>query len=73
MALRQGIEGVVYLELYIDKFGNIKKMVVLKDPGYGFSEAAVKALQGVKFLPAIYDGNPVATKIRYPFRFILQK
>ena len=46
MALKQGIEAVVYLELFIDSGGTIRKIKVLKDPGHGFAQAAVNALQG---------------------------
>ncbi|HOV14543.1 MAG TPA: energy transducer TonB, partial [Spirochaetota bacterium] len=73
LANKQGIEGIVYLELYIDQFGNIKKIEVLKDPGYGFAEAALKALEGIKVKPAMSNGVPVAVKFRYPIRFTLKK
>lgn len=53
IALRQGLEGVVYLELYIDQAGNIRKVNVLKDPGYGFADAAVAAITGVTCKPAM--------------------
>ena len=56
MALKQGIEAVVYLELFIDSTGLIKKIKVLKDPGHGFAEAAVKALEGLKCIPASANG-----------------
>ena len=38
MALRQGLEGVVYLELFIDHEGTIRKIEVLKDPGFGLQK-----------------------------------
>lgn len=69
IALRQGIEGVVYLELFIDKEGLIRKIRVLKDPGYGFADAAVAALTGVRCKPAYANGVPVAVRFRYPVRF----
>lgn len=72
MALKQGIQGVVYLELYIDEKGNIRKTVVLKDPGYGFAEAAVEALQGVRCKPALANGKTVAVRFRYPVRFTVK-
>lgn len=72
MALKQGIQGVVYLELFIDEKGTIRKTVVLKDPGYGFAEAAVEALQGIKCKPALANGTPVAVRFRYPVRFSLK-
>ena len=33
MARRQGIEGIVYLLLYIDQYGKIRNIEILQDPG----------------------------------------
>ncbi len=71
MALKQGIEAVVYLELYIDSAGLIKKIKVLKDPGHGFAQAAVKALEGLSCIPANANGKNCAVKYRYPVKFTL--
>ena len=71
MAMKQGIEGVVYLELFIDENGNIRQVNVLKDPGYGFAEAAVQALDGIVCKPALMNDKPVAVRFRYPVRFVL--
>ncbi|GAB4225110.1 MAG: hypothetical protein Kow009_16530 [Spirochaetales bacterium] len=71
-ANRQRIEGVVYLELYIDRRGMIRKIEVLKDPGYGFAEAAVRAFEGIRCRPAEANGVPVAVRYRYPIRFKLR-
>ena len=72
LALRQGIEAVVYLELFIDQNGKIRKIDVLKDPGYGFSEAAIAALEGMQCEPARANNEPVAVRFRYPVRFSLK-
>ena len=71
MALKQGIEAVVYLELFIDSNGSIKKIKVLKDPGHGFAEAAVAALKGVSCIPANVNGQNCAVRYRYPVKFTL--
>ena len=71
MAMKQGIEGVVYLELFIDENGNIRRINVLKDPGYGFAEAAIAALDGITCKPALVNDKPVAVRFRYPVRFVL--
>lgn len=73
MALRQGIEGIVYLELFIDTAGMVRKIQVLKDPGHGFAEAAVAALTGLRCKPAYANGKPVAVRFRYPVRFKIQQ
>lgn len=71
MALRQGIEAVVYLELFIDSKGAIKNIKVLKDPGHGFAEAAMGALKGIICVPANANGKNVAVRYRYPIKFTL--
>ena len=71
MALRQGIEAVVYLELFIDSNGAIKNIKVLKDPGHGFAEAAMAALKGIICVPANANGKNVAVRYRYPIKFTL--
>lgn len=71
MAQKQGIQGVVYLELFIDEQGKIRRVQVLKDPGNGFAEAAVKALNGIKCKPALANGKAVAVRFRYPVRFTI--
>jgi len=71
MAMKQGIEGVVYLELFIDESGLIRKISVLKDPGYGFAEAAIAAIVGLRCKPASANGTPVAVRFRYPIRFAI--
>ena len=47
-------------------------MSVLKDPGFGFAEAAIKALAGLVCEPAQVEGRPVAVRYRYPVRFALK-
>jgi periplasmic protein TonB len=72
LAARQGLEATVYLELYIDKGGRIARATVLKDPGFGFEDAAVRALVGLICAPAKINGEPVAVRFRYPVRFTLR-
>jgi TonB family protein len=71
LAARQGIEAVVYLELYIDEQGLVRRVNVLKDPGYGFAEAAVRAISGVTCTPAKAGGHTVAVRYRFAVRFSL--
>lgn len=73
LALKQGLEGVVVLQLFIDQTGKIRKVDILKDPGYGFGEAAKNAVANIKCIPAKTNGVPVAVMYRYPIRFTLTK
>lgn len=71
MALKQGIEAIVYLELFIDSKGQIRSIKVLKDPGHGFAESAVAALNGITCIPANANGKACAVRYRYPVKFTL--
>ena len=75
IALRSGLEGIVYLELFVDRLGEIRRITVLREnpQGRGFAEAAVKAFQGISALsPALANGVAVAVRYRYPVRFTIR-
>jgi protein TonB len=71
MALRSGIEGRVFIELFVDKSGVVQRVAILReDPeGWGFGEAAVKVFSGRKGTPALLNGEPVSAHFRYPVTF----
>jgi len=75
IALRSGIEGTAYLELLIDRNGNIRDIIILREnpPGRGFGEAAVNALKGLKAKPAEANGEPVASRLRYNYTFKIKQ
>jgi len=69
-AYRRGIEGVVMLEYVINADGRVKNAkVVVSVPG--LDQAALKAMQKWRFVPAQKDGKPVATKANSPFSFCI--
>ena len=73
IAQRSNIEGAVFLELFIDRFGNIRDVRILREtpPDRGFGEAAVNAFRGIRAKPAEADGEPVAVRYRYNINFKL--
>ena len=73
IAQRSNIEGVVYLELFIDPQGNVRDVRILREnpPGRGFGEAAVSAFKGIRGKPAEANGLPVAVRYRYNITFKL--
>jgi protein TonB len=75
IALRSGIEGTVYLELLIDRNGNIRDVIILREnpPNRGFGEAAINALKGLKAKPAEANGAPVASRLRYNYTFKIKQ
>jgi protein TonB len=73
IAQRAGLEGTVYLELFVDNQGLVRNISILKeDPAdRGFGEAAVRIFQGMRGEPAKVNGRNVALRYRYPVRFSL--
>ena len=71
IALRSGIEGRVILELFIDRHGQIQRVVIMQErpEGRGFGEAAVKASTGKRTVPAVFNGEPVSARVRLPIVF----
>ena len=74
IAQRSNIEGTVFLELFIDRQGNVRDARILREnpPDRGFGEAAVNAFKGIKGKPAQANGVPVAVRYRYNLRFELK-
>ena len=73
IAQRSNIEGVVYLELFIDRSGNVRDVRILREtpPDRGFGEAAVNAFRGIRGKPAEANGMAVAVRYRYNINFRL--
>jgi len=74
IAQRSEVEGTVYLEVFVDRYGTVRNVAVLKEdpPGRGFGEAAARAFMGLKGSPALANGTEVAVRYRYPVRFSLK-
>ncbi len=72
IARKMGKEGKVLLRLTIDARGTLLNVEVLEDPGYGFAEAAIRAVKKSTFIPARSAGNPVFAKALLPIKFVLE-
>jgi protein TonB len=74
IALRSGIEGRVFLELFVDRTGMVQKVTILREnpEGRGFGEAAVRAFAGRKGTPAYANGEAVSCRYRYPVVFTIK-
>ncbi len=75
LAKRAGLEGVVWVQVLVDKTGKVRDVKVAKASGAnaGFEQAAVDAAWKCKFSPAIQNGRPIAVWATFPFRFTLKK
>jgi len=68
------IQGAVLMDILIDHLGNVREVKLVDGPGHGLNEAAVEAVKNFKFKPALsQEGRSVAVRIRYAYRFILER
>jgi len=72
IARRAGIEGTVLILAEIDELGNVVNTNVREGIGGGCDEAAIDAINKVKFNPAIRDSVPIKYKITIPVKFKLE-
>jgi len=68
-AVRQGVEGRVFVQFVVDESGNVADPVILRDIGAGCGDAAVEAIKKVKFTPGKQNGSPVKVKFSLPVSF----
>lgn len=71
-AKRAGIQGLVFVEAYVDENGDVQKTELRKGIGAGCDEEAVKAVTATKFTPGRQRGKPVKVRITVPIRFVLR-
>jgi len=71
IALRAGLEGNVYLKVWVDKEGKVRKAVVLKSDAEIFNDNAKEAAMQWVFTPAVMQKGPVDVWVSIPFRFRL--
>lgn len=71
LARKANVEGIVYLDLLVDKEGRVRDIQILKASGsnVGFEEAALEAIKQWTFSPAIQNGKPVAVWMSLPIKF----
>jgi protein TonB len=72
-AKQKGIQGAVVMDILIDHQGNVREAKLIDGPGAGLNEAALEAVRNFKFSPAMMQDKPVAVRIRYAYRFVLER
>ncbi|HET9451642.1 MAG TPA: TonB family protein [Aggregicoccus sp.] len=65
----EGAGGTVQLELLVDPSGQVAEAHVLQPLHPLLDDAALKAAQGLRFLPATVDGQPAAVRLHFAYRF----
>jgi protein TonB len=70
-ARSRGIEGTVVLSVLVDETGQVRMVKLISGPGGGLDQAAAKAVERIRFRPALRKGQPVAAQITYRYTFLL--
>ena len=63
--MRAGLEGKVWVKIWVDKEGRPKQVVILKSDAEIFNEPAVEAAKQWVFTPAYMNNGPVAVWVSY--------
>lgn len=73
IARKAGIEGRVIIQVLVSEKGKVIKTRIIKSLGHsGCDEAAVKAIRGVKWKPALQRDKPVKVWVAIPVIFRLK-
>lgn len=68
---KAGIQGMVYVEAYIDEAGNVVRTGITKGVHPALDKAASDAIAKTKFKPAMQRGKPIKARLSVPIRFRL--
>jgi len=72
-ARKRGIQGAVVMNLLIDDSGKVREVSLVEGPHPELNAAAMAAARGFQFSPALIQKKPVAVRIRYVYRFVLER
>ena len=67
-----GTEARVLVEVFINQYGGVDDVKVVKSGGRLFDESVLKAAMTSSFDPAYLDGQPVAVRVQIPYLFKLE-
>jgi protein TonB len=72
LATRAGVEGTVWVKIWVDKEGKPKRAVAVKSDAEILNQPATEAAMQWLFTPALMKTGPVPVWVSIPFRFKLQ-
>ena len=61
------------MDILIDATGHVRDAKLLQGPDESLNQAALAAVRGFVFKPAMVQDKPVAVRIRYAYRFVLER
>jgi protein TonB len=72
VAKSAGLEGKVYLLIFVNENGGVDNVKVIKGIGGGCEEEAVKAVKSIRYTPGKNKGVPVKVKLSLAITFKLK-
>ena len=72
-AKRKGAQGSVVMDILIDASGKVREANLVQGPEDSLNAAALEAVRGFAFKPARIQDKAVAVRIRYAYRFVLER
>ena len=69
LALRAGLEGNVFVKVWVDKEGKVRKVLIMQSDNEIFNTSALEAVQQWTFTPAKILGVPVSVWISVPLHY----
>lgn len=71
-ALKNNIEGKVYVSFIIEKDGSVSTATIVSGLGYGCDDEALRVISSLpKFTPGKQNGYPVRVKYTIPINFFI--
>lgn len=70
-ALKNGLEGTVYVKIWVGTEGKVMDAVIQKSDDAIFNQASLDAAKQFQFTPALKDGTPVSVWVTVPFKYKL--
>ncbi len=71
-ARKSGLEGVVWLKIWVDHKGQTREVLVTESSDPIFNQSAIGAAKQFVFVPAMKEGKPVDVWVTLPFNFRLK-
>src|SRR5512147_600828 len=73
LAAKAGIEGEVWVKLWVDREGKPRDITILKSDREILNQSSIDAARGFEFTPATVGGKPVSVWITIPFKYRLME
>ncbi len=71
MAVRTGLEGKVWVKIWVDRDGKPREVDILQSDAEIFNAPAIEAAKQFVFTPAYMNDGPVSVWVTFPFKFEL--